>query len=233
MSPIVHNRLLMALGDEDLAAFLPHLTPVKLGQRQLLIEIGDAVDHVYFIESGVASVLAIMENGASIEVGMIGVEGIAGVPALLGERQSAQRIVAQLPGSALRMNASRCKELFEERESVRKVFLPFINALMNLSAQTAACNRLHSMQQRLARWLLLSSDRIQSNILPLTHEYLSSMLGVRRAGVTETAGELQRRGLIRYHHGQITIVDHKGLQAAACECYALNREQFYCWGCRR
>jgi CRP-like cAMP-binding protein len=171
-------------------------------------------------------VLTTMTDGSTIEVGMVGMEGMVGVSALLGGVTSAQQVIMQIAGSALRMNAALCKSVFDESEPVRSVMLRFTDALLNLGAQTAACNRLHSVEQRCARWLLMSSDRTQSDMLPLTQEFLSSMLGVRRAGVTETAGELQRSGLIRYHHGQITIVDREGLEATACECYRLDRDRF-------
>jgi CRP-like cAMP-binding protein len=223
---IFKNRLLNALTQEDLGSLRSHLHPLNLEQRRVLYEVGATIEHVYFLEQGLGSILTTMADGASVEVGMIGLEGMVGMPAVLGDDVSAQHVVVQLPGSALRLSAAHCKAAFDQSADVRRVLLRFANALLNLSSQTAACNRLHSVEQRCARWLLMSSDRIQSDELPLTHEFLSSMLGVRRAGVSETAGELQRSGLIRYHHGHITIVDRDGLQATACECYRLDRERF-------
>jgi CRP-like cAMP-binding protein len=131
----------------------------------------------------------------------------------------------QIPGTAQRMSAALCKAAFDRSEAVRRVALRFTEAILNLSAQTAACNRLHSTEQRCARWLLMAIDRIQSDTMPVTHEFLASMLGVRRAGVTNTAGELQRSGLIRYHHGQLTIVDREGLEATACEFHRIDHER--------
>jgi CRP-like cAMP-binding protein len=153
-------------------------------------------------------------------------EGMVGVSALLGADTSAQQFITQIRATALRMDAADCKIAFDQSEPVRRIMLRFTEAVLNLGAQTAACNRLHSIEQRCARWLLMASDRIQSDVLPLTQEFLSTMLGVRRAGVTETAGELQRSGLIRYHHGHITIIDREGLEATACECYRLDHDRF-------
>lgn len=157
---------------------------------------------------------------------MIGMEGMVGVPVLLGDETSAQRVIVQVPGTALRMKAAPCKAAFDESAAVRRVLLRFAAARLNFSAQTAACNRVHSIKQRCARWLLMSSDRVQSDVMPMTHEFLSSMLGVRRTGVTTIAGELQRSGLIRYQRGQVTIIDHAGLEAAACECYRIDHARF-------
>jgi CRP-like cAMP-binding protein len=226
-SPAFQNRVLAALPRKDLESLLlPHLKIVDIKQKQVIYDIGDPFDAVYFIEKGVASVLTMMEDGASIEVGMIGFEGIMPIAALLGEKKSEQHIVMQLPGSAAKISLDHCMAAFEKSSDFRRKILYFTNSFINLSAQTAACNRLHSVEQRLARWLLMSSDRFQSMTLPLTQEYISNMLGVRRVGVTETAGELQRLGLIRYQHGNITIVDQAGLKKVACECYSSDHERF-------
>jgi CRP-like cAMP-binding protein len=167
-----------------------------------------------------------MANGATVEVGMIGMEGLIGVSALLGAEVSSQNVICQIPGTALRMNTARCLDAFNQSAEVRKVLLRFADTLFNLSAQTAACNRLHSIEQRCARWLLMARARHISDVIPMTHEFLSSMLGVRRAGVTETAGELQRSGLVRLQQGKVTIINRDGFEAAACECYALDRDRF-------
>jgi CRP-like cAMP-binding protein len=219
------NRLLAAMPPEDLQRFFSDLDPVSLSLRQVLHEVGAPLEHVYFIEEGVASILTNMADGSTIEVGMIGMEGMVGVAALLGGEIAAQQIIVQVPGTALRMSAALCKAAFDHSEAVRRIALRFTEAILNLSAQTAACNRLHSIEQRCARWLLMAIDRTQSDNIPLTHEFLASMLGVRRAGVTVTAGELQRSGLIRYHHGQLTIVDRDGLEANACECYRIDHDR--------
>ena len=198
---------------------------VSLALRHVIQAVTDPFKHVYFIEQGVASVLTTMANGATIEVGMIGMEGLVGVSALFGAEVSSQNVICQIPGTALQMNTARCLDAFNQSVEVRKVLLRFADTLFNLSAQTAACNRLHSIEQRCARWLLMARARHTSDVIPMTHEFLSSMLGVRRAGVTETAGELQRSGLVRLQQGKVTIIDRDGLEGAACECYALDRDR--------
>jgi CRP-like cAMP-binding protein len=198
---------------------------VCLSQRQILHAAGAPIEDIYFPEEGLGSVLNAMANGTTIEVGMIGKEGVIGLSALLGAEISAQTALIQIPGAGYRMSASRCKAIFDQSAVFRAAVLRFAEAMLNMAAQTAACNRLHSVEQRCARWLLMSSDRIGSDTMPMTHEFLASMLGVRRAGVTTTAGDLQRSGLIRYHHGQLTITDRDGLESAACECYPISRDQ--------
>jgi len=222
-SNIQKNRLLAALPPPDLQRFFSELSPVSLESRQIVYETGRAMEYVYFIEEGLASILRDMANGSTVEVGMIGAEGMVGVTAMLGAETSAQQVIVQVAGTALRINTARCREAFDQSASVRRKVNRFTESLLNLSAQTAACNRLHSIEQRCARWLLMASDRIQSLTMPMTHDFLSSMLGARRAGVTEVAGELQRSGLIRYHRGQLTITDLEGLEATVCECYRSDR----------
>ena len=178
------NRLLAAFSPEDSERFFSNLHPVSLALRHVIQAVTDPFKHVYFIEQGVASVLTTMANGATIEVGMIGMEGLVGVSALFGAEVSSQNVICQIPGTALRMNTARCVDAFNQSAEVRKVLLRFADALFNLSAQTAACNRLHSIEQRCARWLLMARARHTSDVIPMTHEFLSSMLGVRRAGVT-------------------------------------------------
>jgi CRP-like cAMP-binding protein len=220
------NRLLAALPAADLNRFFAGLEPVSLPLRQVIYEVGKPLDEVYFIEAGVASVLTTMANGSTIEVGMIGFEGIVGMAALLGAEVSAQQIIVQVPVNALRMKMSTCRVAFDQSTGFRTAVLRYLAALLDLGSQTAACNRLHTIEQRCARRLLMARDRSQRDVLPMTHEFLASMLGVRRAGVTETAGELQRSGLIRYHHGQLTIIDHDGLEALACECFRIDHDRF-------
>ncbi|HTZ38131.1 MAG TPA: Crp/Fnr family transcriptional regulator [Stellaceae bacterium] len=217
--------MLNALAPADLAELADHFQLVGLPKKQIVYEVGSPLDQVYFVEEGLVSVLTMMEDGASSEVGMVGPEGLIGVSALLGGSVSAQHVVIQLPGSAYRIPAAACKAVFDGNPRVRRVLLRFVEDLLNLSAQTAACNRLHQVEQRTARWLLMSSDRTDSQVLRLTQEFLAAMLGVRRSGISEAAGELQRSGLIRYRRGEITIVDRAGLEAIACECYGLDRQR--------
>lgn len=223
---IPNNRLLAALPPEDLDRLSADLHPLDWPPRYTVYEVGGPIDQVYFVERGLASVITIMADGATSEVGMIGFEGMVGAPALLGAKTSAQQVIVQMPGTALRMSAATCRNAFDRRPAFKTLVLRFIGAFLDLSAQTAACNRLHSAQQRFGRWLLMASDRTQSDLLPLTQEFLASMLGIRRTGVTAIAHELQRLGLIQYHRGRVTIVDRAGLEAVACECYRIDHERF-------
>jgi CRP-like cAMP-binding protein len=225
LSRRTRNRLLSSLSLADLAELADDLQPVTLAKYQIAYEVGGVLDYIYFIEAGLASVLTIMEDGGTSEASMIGPEGAIGLSALLGARTSAQQVIMQLAGSALRMTTAACKTAFESNARFRSVLLRFIGDLLDLSAQTAGCNRLHSVEQRSARWLLMASDRSGSNVLPLTQEFLAAMLGVRRSGVSEAASELQRSGLIRYRRGEITIIDRTGLEKTACECYRLDKQR--------
>jgi CRP-like cAMP-binding protein len=193
---------------------------------QILYSAGAPIEDLYFVEQGVVSLLTMMADGASIEAGMIGMEGLVGLPALFGDERLGQRAIVQAPGCALGMTAAEFGLAFDESADVRTVMLGYMGRLFTTAAQTAACNRLHSLKQRCARWLLMMYDRLQSDEMPLTHDFLSSMLGVRRTRVTEAAGELQRSGLIRYGRGLVTILDHQGLAAMACECYR-NHDRFW------
>ena len=215
----IRNRLLAALSPTDFTELSNELQPANLAKRQILYEVGEAFDFIYFIEEGFASALTTMENGTGSEVGMIGPEGLIGASALLGGRISAQQVIMQLPGTALRISAAACKHVFDENRGVRAVVLRFIEDLLNFSSQTAACNRLHSLKERCARWILMMHDRLQSDAMPLTQEFFAMMLGTRRTRITEAAVELQRSGLIRYHRGEVSVLDHEALVMAACECY--------------
>lgn len=219
------NRLLAAFPREDVQRFFSDLHPVSLPQRHVFYDVGASLDHVYFIEQGLSSILTNMLDGSTIEVGMIGVEGMVGMQVVLGSVTSNRQFIAQSPITALRMNAAQCKAGFDQSGAVRRVMLPFIDAILDLASQTAACNRLHSIEQRCARWLLMSSDRIRSDSMPMTHEFLASMLGVRRVGVTTSLGELDRSGLIDNGRGRVTITDRQGLEAVACECYQLDHSR--------
>src|ERR1700719_128769 len=166
------NGLLATLSPEDVERFFSDLQPISFSIGDVIYEVGAPLEDVYFIEQGVASVLTNLTNGSVIEVGMIGREGMVGVPVLLGDQTSVQRVIVQVPGTALRMKAARCKTACDESAAVRSVLLRFTAAILNMSAQTAACTRAHSMKQRCARWLLMSSDRLQSDVVPMTHEFL-------------------------------------------------------------
>jgi CRP-like cAMP-binding protein len=219
MSLLQQNQLLAAMSQEDFDRFFSRLDPVSLPLKQVIYEVGAPLEHLYFIEGGVASIITKMTNGEGIEAGMIGSEGMVGLPALLGRDTSGQHVVVQAPLTALRMDAADCKTAFEQSAAVRRVLLGYTATLLDIASQTAACNRLHSLKERCARWLLMMHDRLQSEAMPLTHEFFAMMLGTRRTRITETAGELQRLGLIRYLRGQVTVLDRVALAVAACECY--------------
>jgi CRP-like cAMP-binding protein len=213
------NRLLGAMSQPDTDQFFSDLHPVDLVLKQVLYEVGAPLDHVYFIEDGVASIITKMTNGGTIEAGMIGLEGVVGLSALFGDETSGQHVLVQAPGTALRMSAADCIAAFDQSSEVRKVILRYMGALLSVGTRTAACNSLHSLQQRMARWLLMMHDRLKSDAMPLTHEFLATMLGIHRSRVTETAGILQRLEVIRYTRGIVRILDHPGLSAITCECY--------------
>ena len=223
---VFKNRILNLLPQSELEMLLPHLEPVELEQRKMLYDIGQKCEYIYFIEHGISSILSTMENGTSIEVGMVGFEGLTPIGMLFGEETSEHQNIIQLPGNGYRISLLHCRSVFEKATIFRKIVLKFANSLYNLGTQTAACNRLQSTEQRFSRWLLMSQDRFESDILPLTQEYISAMLGVRRAGITEAAGELQRSSLIHYNRGLIRIIDRAGLEKYACECYVTDYERF-------
>lgn len=213
------NRLLGEIPQEIFKQYFSDLPTVSLYLKQILYQVGDPLEYVYFIEQGIVSFLAAMTGGSTTEVGMIGMEGLVGLPVLLGDDLSGQQALVQAPGAARRMKAADCKTAFDQSAAVRAVMLRYMGVLFKVAAQTAACNQLHALKQRTARWLLMMYDRLQSDEMPLTHEFLSTMLGVRRTRVTETAGELQRQGMIVYSRGLVTIVDLEKLEGTACECY--------------
>jgi CRP-like cAMP-binding protein len=222
----IRNQVLSALPQAELERLRPHLQPVALAQKQVLQEASATIEHVYFIEEGLASVVTTMADGGAVEVRMLGREGIIGLLYVLGARALPQQVVVQVPGSALQMDVARFETEFEDCEPLRSEVLRLIGAAVAMLSQNAACNRLHSVEQRCARWLLEASNRIGSDTMPMTHEFLSWLLGVRRAGVTETARQFQRSGLIRYSRGRLTIIDRGGLEGRACECYFVDHQQF-------
>jgi CRP-like cAMP-binding protein len=221
----IRNRLLAALSPSAFAELSDDLHPVALPKNQIVYEVGKVFDYIYFIEEGLASILTVMEDGVTTGVGMVGPEGFIGIPALLGARVSTQRVVIQLPGASQRIAAASCKAAFDRNAGLRSVLLRSVEDLLNLSCQTAACNGLHNVEQRTARWLLMASDRLCGDVLPITQKFLAAMLGIRRSGVSEATGRLQHSGLTRNRWGNITIVDRAGLKKAACECYQLDHKR--------
>ncbi len=226
LPPAPRNRLLAALPPEDLARLWPRLQPVELAIRQVLYAPEEPATAVYFPESGYLSRLAPMDDGDSAEVGLIGSEGMAGLSVLLGGDHESFEIMVQVPGTGLRMEAGAFREEVDRIPSLRTLLHRYALAHFEQVARSAACNGRHNIEQRLARWLLMAHDRVEADEFPMTHEFLSMMLGVRRAGVTVAAGTLQKAGLIRYERGRMQITDRPGLEAASCECYGIARRAY-------
>jgi CRP-like cAMP-binding protein len=220
------NRLLALLPKPDYDRLRPQLEPVRLSYKRQLYHANKPIEFVYFIETGVGSLVNTMKNGDASEVGTIGNEGVVGLPVIFGDGQAPTSVYMQVPGVGVRMPAPLFLAAFEESPSLRSIMLHYAHAFFNQVAQSAACNHFHSLEQRCCRWLLMTYDRMHADEFLLTHEFLAMMLGVRRAGVTVAAGALQRAGLIRYTRGRITIVDVAGLLERSCECYAVSKLEF-------
>jgi CRP-like cAMP-binding protein len=220
------NRLLASLKEVDQEDLHPHLEPVTLEYRRALYDADQRIEFVYFIESGVASLVNMIADGFSVEVGTVCNEGVVGLPILLGDEMAPIAVYVQVPGWGFRMKAAIFREKMERSATLRKSMLRYAHAFFNQVAQCAACAHFHSLEQRCCRWLLMTRDRMPSDEFLLTHEFLAMMLGVRRAGVTTAAGALQRAGLIHYRRGRVTILDRHGLEDAACECYAITKTAF-------
>ena len=218
------NHILSALPDEELDRLRTGLQPVELYRGKLLWASYEPIEHVWFPEAGIASMIAPLESGEGLEVGMIGREGVIGLPVAFGVDETPCRAEIQVPGHGLRMETSAFRREMERSPVLRGLLLRYAQAFFNQISQTAACNGRHPINERLARWLLMSHDRTDEDELPLTQEYLSIMLGVRRPGVTVAAGTLVKAGLIRNQNGRITILNRNGLELVSCECYGLVRD---------
>ncbi len=222
----VRNRLLAALPAAEFASLALGLTRVTLEFGQSLHRAGDVIDYVFFPESGFISVMVVLADGHAIEIGLIGLEGAAGISVALGATTSHSETTCQTGGSAWRISAGDLTSAFARSPHVRDLILRYVEAFSIQVAQTAACNGHHELGQRLARWLLGAHDRSDREELSLTQDLIAVMLGVRRSTVSVAAGQLQKAGLIRYQHGRITIVDRVGLENAACECYEAVRGEY-------
>ena len=220
------NHLLAALPTDISARWLPHLEPADLRLGQVLYESGGTLSHVYFPTTAIISLLYVMENGASAEIAVVGNEGLVGISLFMGGESTPSRAVVQSAGRGLRLNAKMMKDEFNLAGPVLHLLLRYTQALITQMAQTAVCNRHHSLDQQLCRWLLLSLDRLQGDELVMTQELIANMLGVRREGVTEGALKLQQAGLIRYARGHITVLDRTGLEKRTCECYAVVKREY-------
>lgn len=224
--PRTRNRLLAALPADEYARLAPHLERVTLQSKDVLFDVERPITHVYFPEALLGSVVSVMADGSAVETATVGREGMVGLPVFLGtDRTNAQALV-QVPGPALRMSADALRAAVGDSPALARGLQHYTQALFTLVAQGSACNRLHAMPERCARWLLHTQDRVGGDEFPLTHQFLSQMLGVRRATVTEAMGALQERGVVDYQMGRVRVRDRAGLEAAACECYAIIVREF-------
>ncbi|SEL83625.1 Crp/Fnr family transcriptional regulator [Halomonas daqiaonensis] len=220
------NRLLTLLPEEDLERLLPHLERVTLPLGKSLCESGVEMDHVYFPLDAIVSLLCVLENGTSAEIAVVGNEGIVGVSLFMGGRTTLSRAIVQSAGEAYRLDGQRLKNEFYQAGEMQQHLLHYTQALMTQLSQTAICNRYHTLDQQLCRWLLLCLDRLPDTNLAMTQNLIADMLGVRRSGVTQAAGKLQQAGLIAYHRGQITVLDRPGLEERVCECYKVVKDEY-------
>jgi CRP-like cAMP-binding protein len=220
------NHLLAALPAAEFGRLSPYLELVPMPLGETLYESGGRLQHVYFPTTSIVSLLYVLEDGASAEIAVVGNEGILGISLFMGGETTPSRAVVQSAGHGYRLEAQLLKREFNRAGPVLRLLLRYTQALITQMTQTAVCNRHHSVEQQLCRWLLLSLDRLSANSLIMTQELIANMLGVRREGVTEAAGDLQRAGLIRYSRGHIEVLDRPGLEKAVCECYAVVKTEF-------
>ncbi len=220
------SQLLAAVPEAELERWLPFLEAVDLPLGKVLYESGTRLSYVYFPTTAIVSLLYLMEDGSSAEIAVVGFEGLVGISLFMGGESTTSRAVVQSAGSGLRLSSQQMMLEFNRAGPVLHLLLRYTQALISQMTQTAVCNRHHSLDQQLCRWLLLSLDRLQSNELVMTQELIANMLGVRREGVTEAAGNLQEEGLIRYRRGRITVLDRKGLEKRTCECYAVVKQEY-------
>ena len=220
------NHLLAALPPAELERLSPHLELVPLALGQVLYESGGQLKHVYFPTDSIVSLLYVMADGASAEIAIVGNEGVLGIALFMGGETTPSRAVVQSAGHGYRLKAQLMKQEFNRAGPMMHLLLRYTQALITQMAQTAVCNRHHSVEQQLCRWLLLSLDRLSSDELSMTQELIANMLGVRREGVTEAAGKLQHAGVIRYSRGHITVLDRPRLEQQVCECYSVVKKEF-------
>jgi CRP-like cAMP-binding protein len=219
------NRLLLALPARNLKRLMPELEHIRCQREQVFMDADSSLDHVFFPDSGVVSVVAVYADGSIIEMATIGREGCAGVQAAFGARSSSARLLVQIPGSAAKMSRAAFMRAMESMPSFRRLMLAYVQAFLEQVMVSVACNGAHSLKERLARWLLMMRDRCDEDALQITQDLLAEMLGVQRPTITNAAGELERAGLIERGRQQVTILDRPGLTVASCECYQLVRER--------
>ena len=220
------NHILSALPEQGYQRLSPHLEPVQLRHGQLLYEAGWAMEYVYFPANSMVSLVSQPSNGSRAEIGVTGYEGIVGIYTVLGLETSPHEVVVQIPGGAIRMKAGVLLEEFRRGETLHDTLLSYINLMLLQAGQTTLCDRLHTIEERLARWLLMSHDRWRCDDLPLTQEFLAVMLGIRRADATEAALTLQAREYIDYTQGCVRILNRAGMEGFACECYGIVKDEF-------
>jgi CRP-like cAMP-binding protein len=220
------NRLLARLPPEEYERLLPRLQVVPLAFKHVLYEARSPIDFAYFPTRGVISALTVMEDGRAIEVATIGDEGMVGLPLLVGAKTTANRVIVQVPGEAMRMAEDVLREEVGRDSPLRRSLVLYHTAFLAQVSQAVACNGLHSVHQRCCRWLLMTQDRAHSDVFPMTHEFLAEMLGVRRSTVSEVLEPFQKDGLIRYSRGKCTVLDREGLKAGSCECYRVIAKEF-------
>jgi len=222
----IPNRILRSLPPSEYEQLLPHVELVRLRIGQVLHEPGDEMHYVYFPNHGVLSMLTVLESGEAVEIATVGNEGIADLSVFLGLKVATSRLINQVPGEVWRLERASFLQLVSQCPGLRAGLGFYMVAMFTLVSQSAACNRLHSLEERCARWILMTHDRVDADTFPLTQEFLSTMLGVRRPSVTVAAGMLQKAGFITYSRGNMTVVDRAALEASACECYQIITEQF-------
>lgn len=219
------NHILGALPEDERERLFPHLKLVPMPLGMVLYESGDALRHIYFPTDSIVSLLYVLEDGSSAEIAVVGNEGVIGVSLFMGGETTPSRAIVQSAGFAYRLTGKRLKNEFNLHGQLLNVLLRYTQSLITQMAQTAVCNRHHTVDQQLCRWLLLSLDRLPSNQLNMTQELIANMLGVRREGVTEAAGKLQKEGVIRYGRGRITVLNRRKLEQLSCECYAVVKKE--------
>ncbi len=220
------NRLLAALSTEEYQSLEPHLQLVELRQAQILYQPHEVMEYAYFLTQGIVSIVILLDNGSVVEAALLGNEGMVGLAVCWGGNMANHQAIMQISGLAMRIKATELKVEFDKGGMLQSQLLRFSQAIFTYSSQSTACNRLHTLEERLARWLLTVQDRVSSKELRLTQEFLSHMLGVRRSGVTVAANTLQQAGMIAYSRGQITIINRENLEATACECYRVVKEEY-------
>ncbi|MBW4566104.1 MAG: Crp/Fnr family transcriptional regulator [Mojavia pulchra JT2-VF2] len=222
----IENQILAALSAAEYQRLVPYLERVKLPLQQVLYEAGEPITHVYFPHQAIASLVCIQEDGSTVEAGVVSSDGMVGLPVIWGGGTTTTTAFIQVADDGMRMKAEQLKAQFHRGGELQSLLLRYTQALFTQVTQTAACNRLHTIEERLARWLLIVADRVQSDQFPLTQEFIAQMLGCRRAGVTVAAGTLSRAGMISYKRGNIAILNRSDLEDTSCECYSIVKNEY-------